>query len=212
MAFGLTAAQVALGGSVLGAVAGGQDGQATQTKEPWSPSQEWLKSLLTGGQELQKKYEAQPFNALQQQAYGNLFSDIDSFRNTTAPGLLNWANGAMTGPGYLRQQLAAPGAGGYGPRTQPQGGLLGAPPQQQAGPFATAPAQPQAGGYGQALQQAFAPPAAATAPPAAATPPGPQNFDDWMKQTSEADRVKAMLGGNRPSFLAGKSMFDAAPW
>ena len=197
-------------GAVVGGLMGGGDSESTKTQEPWAPSQEWLKGLLSKGQELQSQYEAQPFNAVQQQAYGNLFSDLDSFRNTTAPGLMNWANNAMTGHGYQRQQLEAPGQGGYGPRQQFQAPGLMNTGAQQPGPFATRPAA-QTGGYSQAAAQALAPPVAPPAP-APVAPQGPQTFDEWMAKTSEADRVKAMINGGGPAFLAGKSMYDVAPW
>lgn len=115
----------------------GGGGQQTATKEPWAEAAPWLKQNIQTGQNLQQYYQQNPFNQLQQTGYQNLFSDLDSFRNQMAPGLMQFANQAMNGGGYQRPQYSRPGMAGYGPRQQPQ------QPQQQAGPFSVAEPQQQ---------------------------------------------------------------------
>lgn len=93
-------------GPVAGAVVGGlmSDGggeQQTATKEPWSAAAPWLRQQLEQGQNLQAYYQQNPWNNLQQNAYQNTFSDIDQFRNSMAPGLMDFANRLM-GQNYSR--------------------------------------------------------------------------------------------------------------
>lgn len=111
-----------VGGSLLGGALGGQDSTQTSSRDPWGPSQEWLKSNLETGKNLQEFYQQNPFNQQQKTSYQNLFNGIDGF-NQSMPGLLNFANNAM-GSTYQRQRGGAPGSGaGYGGAVQP-GGLL----------------------------------------------------------------------------------------
>ena len=91
----------------------GGGGQQTATKEPWAEAAPWLKQNIAQGQNLQAHYQQNPFNQLQQTGYQNLFSDLDSFRNQMAPGLMQFANQAMNG-GYQRPQYSRPGVAGYG--------------------------------------------------------------------------------------------------
>jgi hypothetical protein len=124
-----------VGGSLLGGALGGQDSTQTASRDPWGPSQEWLKSNLQTGQKLQDYYQQNPFNQQQKTSYQNLFNGIDGY-NQSMPGLLNFANNAM-GSNYQRQRGGEPGSGaGYGGNVQP-GGLLRGPgafvaPQTQA--------------------------------------------------------------------------------
>jgi len=127
-------------GPIAGSVVGGlmSDGeQQTATKEPWSAAAPWLRQQLEQGQNLQAYYQQNPWNNLQQTAYQNTFSDIDQFRNSMAPGLMDFANRLM-GTNYSR--------GGTRPmgnmqQTKPQamGGLLSGQSGGQSGPFSVAP-------------------------------------------------------------------------
>lgn len=130
-------------GPVAGAVVGGLmsdsggGGQQTATKEPWSAAAPWLRQQLEQGQNLQAYYQQNPWNNLQQTAYQNTFSDIDNFRNSMAPGLMDFANRLM-GTNYSR--------GGTRPmgnmqQTKPQAmsGLLSGQSGGQSGPFSVAP-------------------------------------------------------------------------
>jgi hypothetical protein len=80
-------------GQIIGAVAGGlmsgDGGGGTQTasKEPWAEAIPWLKQNIQTGQDLQGYYQNNPFNALQQQAYGQLFGQNNYLQNAI-PGLL----------------------------------------------------------------------------------------------------------------------------
>ena len=92
-------------GPIAGSVVGGlmSDGgeQQTATKEPWSAAAPWLRQQLEQGQNLQAYYQQNPWNNLQQTAYQNTFSDIDNFRGSMAPGLMDFANRLM-GTNYSR--------------------------------------------------------------------------------------------------------------
>lgn len=117
-------------GPIAGSVVGGlmSDGeQQTATKEPWSAAAPWLRQQLEQGQNLQAYYQQNPWNNLQQTAYQNTFSDIDNFRNSMAPGLMDFANRLM-GQNYSR--------GGTPQRTQGVGLMSGG---QSGGPFSVSP-------------------------------------------------------------------------
>lgn len=136
-----------MGWEILGTIAGGllgglgskksKGGTETQDRSPWAPVQPWLLNNIVTGQNLQNYYQQNPFNAQQQQAYRNLFGDLDNFRSQIAPGLFDKANQIMNG-GYQRQSYARPGMAGY----SQGGGLLQQPVTQ--GAFSI----PQAGNYG----------------------------------------------------------------
>lgn len=170
-----------IGGLLGGSESGSGTGQTqTQSKEPWAEAAPWLKKQIEQGQLLQDHYTQNPFNSQQQTGYQNTFSDLNNFRSNIAPGLMQFANNAMTGQGYQRQQLAQPGQVGYGPRPmqqmqQPQapaqGGLMQAGGQ---GPFGVA----QGGlmGAGQYAPVDFASMAAPPPPPPQA-PAQPQWTD-----------------------------------
>lgn len=109
---------------------GGGGGSQTASKEPWEPARQPLMDSIKTGQDLERYYQQNPFNALQQQGYQNLFSDVDQFRNQIQPGMMNFATGMMTS-NYQR-----------GPRqsqveAQQRGGMQGMQGMPQA------PAQPQ---------------------------------------------------------------------
>jgi hypothetical protein len=72
MPWGSIAAAVApsvVGGLLGGSSSGG--GQQTVNRDPWAPAQDWLKSNIASGQNLQNQYMTNPFSAYQQQAYGS---------------------------------------------------------------------------------------------------------------------------------------------
>lgn len=129
-------------GPIAGSVVGGlmSDGggeQQTATKEPWSAAAPWLRQQLEQGHNLQAYYQQNPWNNLQQTAYQNTFSDIDNFRSSMAPGLMDFANRLM-GQNYSRS--GGGGGGGFGGQTKPMQMLGGA----SAG--SSAPATQQDGG------------------------------------------------------------------
>ncbi len=137
-------------GPVIGAAAGGgsEDSTTTSTSTPWAPAQPYMLRNLEDTEKLGNYYKANPFNKQQIDSYSNLFNDLNSFRQNTAPGLMNFANQGMTS-NYQRPRVSAPGGvAGYGgsnaPRQQTQqssggsGGLLG--------PFSVAPSGGQSGG------------------------------------------------------------------
>jgi len=132
-------------GPVAGAVVGGlmSDGggeQKTATKEPWSAAAPWLRQQLEQGQNLQAYYQQNPWNSIQQNAYQNTFSDIDQFRNSMAPGLMDFANRLM-GTNYSRGGATARMPMGNMQQTKPQAmsGLLSGQSGGQSGPFSVAP-------------------------------------------------------------------------
>lgn len=61
---------ITVGVGLLGASSSG-GGQQTVSKDPWGPAQDWMKSNITAGQNLQAQYAANPFSDYQKQAYGN---------------------------------------------------------------------------------------------------------------------------------------------
>ena len=142
MSFGAVAASVA-GAAVGGLMSDGGGGAQTATKEPWSAAAPWLRQQLEQGQNLQAYYQQNPWNNLQQTAYQNTFSDIDQFRNSMAPGLMDFANRLM-GTNYSRGGATARMPMGNMQQTKPQamGGLLSLLSGQsggQSGPFSVAP-------------------------------------------------------------------------
>ena len=138
-------------GPVAGAVVGGlmsDSGggeQQTATKEPWGAAAPWLRQQLEQGQNLQAYYQQNPWNNLQQTAYQNTFSDVDQFRLSMAPGLMDFANRLM-GQNYSRGGATARMPMGNMQQTKPQamGGLLSLLSGQsggQSGPFSVAPSR-----------------------------------------------------------------------
>ena len=88
-------------GGVMGGGGGGGGGSQTASKEPWAEAAPWIKDNIKTGQDLQRYYQQNPFNGLQQAGYQNQFADLDQFRNQMAPGLMNFANKLM-GSNYQR--------------------------------------------------------------------------------------------------------------
>lgn len=144
-----------IAGAVVGGLLGGDGGgeQQTASKEPWEPARKPLINSINTGQDLERYYQQNPFNPLQQQGYQNMFSDLDQFRSQFQPALMNFANNAMTsnyqrGPrnsqmeamqggmgGGMQTNMKQPmmmqqgGDGSYSP--QGGGGLMGAMGQAQ---------------------------------------------------------------------------------
>lgn len=139
---------------IAGAVVGGlmSDGggsQQTASKEPWSPAIKPLTNTLTTGQDLERYYQQNPFNRIQQQGYQNLFSDLDQYRNQISPQLMQFANNMMTS-NYQR-----------GPRNSQVEAMQGQMPMQRPqmmsqgsdGVYQTKPMQVQGGGLMSAMGQ-----------------------------------------------------------
>lgn len=132
MSFAIIGAGLGLANSLFG----GGDEQ-TASKEPWSEAAPWLKENIAQGRNLQSYYQQNPWNALQQAAYQNTFSDIDNFRSSIAPGMMDFANRLM-GTSYSRggQGQQMPMQAAQSMQTKPmQMGLLGQATGQAQGPF-----------------------------------------------------------------------------
>lgn len=129
-------------GPIAGSVVGGlmSDGgeQQTASKEPWKDAAPWLRENIAQGRNLQSYYQQNPWNALQQAAYQNTFSDIDNFRSSIAPGMMDFANRLM-GTNYSRS--GGGGGGGFGGQTnsmQMSGGSSAPATQQDGGAYLSA--------------------------------------------------------------------------
>lgn len=109
-------------GPIAGSVVGGlmSDGGDAQTtsKEPWAPAAPWIKDNIRTGQDLQRYYQQNPFNPLQQTAYQNYFADQDNYRQSVAPQMNALAQRLMGGGSHTGQAQ---------PQGAVQGGLLAAP-------------------------------------------------------------------------------------
>lgn len=139
---------ISLGATLLGGLFGGDDSQTEAKREPWAPAQPYILDQLKSGKKLQDYYQQNPFNPQQQTSYQNLYGDLDNFRQNVAPGLMDFANNAMTSS-YQRRPVGNPGDGagytrGQQPQQQPQGLLQTGQQQPQPGPFSTyqGPQQP----------------------------------------------------------------------
>lgn len=156
MTFGLSAGAIASGLSAAASIKsltskpGGGGGGSTAGKEPWSEVAPWLKNNVKKGEELQEQYEAQSFNALQQTAYQNAFGDIDNYRNSFMPSMMQFAGGLL-GPNFqmpaaytaagMQQQQLQQGGGGMGGGGQWPGGGGGGGGWGGSGMFGNVPAQ-----------------------------------------------------------------------
>ena len=146
-------------GPIAGSVVGGlmSDGggeEQTATKEPWSAAAPWLRENIAQGQNLQAYYQQNPWNSLQQTGYQNIYGDLDNFRNSIAPGLMDFANRLM-GTNYSRggatmqnKPQAMPRSGAQSSAQSGNGGMLsgllsGAGQQSRgsSGPFSVSPGQ-----------------------------------------------------------------------
>ena len=129
-----------IAGSVVGGLMSDGGDEQTATKEPWKDAAPWLRENIAQGQNLQAYYQQNPWNNLQQNAYQNTYSDIDKFRNSMAPGLMDFANRLM-GQNYSRGGTTARMPMGNMQQTKPQAmsGLLSGQSGGQSGPFSVAP-------------------------------------------------------------------------
>lgn len=99
MSWGAVAgAAIGVVGSQLGKDKNGGAGSATQTqtKEPWAAAAPWLEQNLSQGQALQQRYQDQPFNQQQQQAFANQYAQSDYMRSLV-PSLLTQLQGQQLG-------------------------------------------------------------------------------------------------------------------
>lgn len=170
-----------VGGSLLSDDKNGGAGSSTATKEPWAEAAPWLKDLLGQGQTLSNQYTASPFNAQQQQAYGDM-ANQSAYMQQLTPQLLSQLSGQQVG--YDRNN----------PTARPQafnfngllGGSSGGGGAQQGG--AQGGLLSMLGGGGGAINSSMTPMAAAppqqvAAAPAAATPVSQQPYEDpyaWL--------------------------------
>lgn len=170
----MPAALAPIAGSVVGGLMSDGGGSSqTASKEPWEPARKPLINSINTGQDLERYYQQNPFNPLQQQGYQNLFADLDQFRSQLSPQLMQFANSMMQsdyrrGPrnsqmeamqsqpvqGNTRPQMMSQGQDGS---YAPQGGMAGAMggiPQGQgdwrtgSGVSAAYNGMPQSGGQG----------------------------------------------------------------
>lgn len=160
--------------SVAGGLLGGSSsGGGTQTvnKDPWAPAQDWMKSNITSGQNLQAQYAANPFSQYQQQAYGNS---------------RNLSQGAQSLLGSLIPQMS--GHQGFdrgNPMQKPQGYNFmpqGGPPP--GGPQGGPPQNLGMGGMGPSVSAAAAP------APAAPAAPSMDAIMAEMKARQDAERAR----------------------
>ena len=116
----------AIGGAIAGAATSGDKTQTT-SRDPWGPSQDFLKSVLGDADTMRQQLNAQPFTPQQTQQYGQAYAGLDQAR-AALPGLLSFGQQAMqrqsTVPSY--DQLFGNRGGGL--LTQPQ------PTMQAGGP------------------------------------------------------------------------------
>jgi hypothetical protein len=114
-------------GGVIGATQGGDS--ETQSRDPWSAAQPFLKNILADAEAQRANLAANPFTQQQTQAYQNAYGGLDQARSAL-PGLLSWGQNAMQ-----RQSSTPTYASLFGgqPQQTPQptmqaggvGGLLG---------------------------------------------------------------------------------------
>lgn len=97
----------AIGGAAVGVIGnavmsdsggggGGGAGSQTASKEPWAPLQPWIMGNAITGQNLQNGYTAQPFSALQNQAYANQ-NNQSAYMRAAVPSLLGQISGQQVG-------------------------------------------------------------------------------------------------------------------
>lgn len=198
-------------GPIAGAAVGGlmSDGgeEQTATKEPWSAAAPWLRENIAQGQNLQAYYQQNPWNQQQQTSYQNTFSDIDNFRNSIAPGMMDFANRLM-GTNYSRggatmqnKPQAMPRSGAQSSAQSGNGGMLSsllsaAQPGQQSrgssGPFSVSPGQ----SYGLLDFQALNPYNGALKP-AEIKQPDQQTIEQAVRAEIERQRIEQQNNSDR---------------
>lgn len=104
-----------IAGSVVGGLMSGDSEQTqSQSREPWAPIQPWLRELATEGQSLNRYYQQNPFNSIQQASMQNMLGDIDNFRSNINPGMMAFANRLMNSSYSRNGGNSSRGGGGYG--------------------------------------------------------------------------------------------------
>lgn len=97
----------AIGGAAVGVIGnavmsdgggggGGGAGSSSQSRDPWMPLQPWILNNAVAGQNLQNAYTAQPFSALQNQAYANQ-NNQSAYMRAAVPSLLGQISGQQVG-------------------------------------------------------------------------------------------------------------------
>lgn len=201
MSWGAVAgAAVGVVGSAMSDSGGGGGGQSQSTsKQPWMPATPWLMNNLAQGQTLQSQYQNQPFNAQQQQAYGNQ-ANQSAYMRAAVPNLLRQMQGQQIGFDRANPN-ARPAAFNWD-------GLLAASKEGQAA------AQQQGGlldmlNSGGAVNSSLTP----MAPPPKKEEAGTftQQTVGWSPQQQalvDSGRSPWMLGGGPDSFVAGNQAFQ----
>lgn len=129
----------ALIGAGLGAASGG--GTQTQSRDPWSAAQPFLKNILGDADAMRANLAANPFTQQQTQAYSNAYGGLDQAR-AALPGLLSWGQNAMQRQSSTPTYASLFGGGQPQQSQQPQqaqptmqaggvGGLLGGAPEDR---------------------------------------------------------------------------------
>jgi hypothetical protein len=77
----------AIGAASISSDKDGGAGTTTASKEPWAAAQPWLMNNINRGQDLQQRYQDQPFSTQQQNAYDNSYAQSDYMRSLV-PSLL----------------------------------------------------------------------------------------------------------------------------
>jgi hypothetical protein len=125
-----------LGGALAGVLAnkGGSGSTQVQQHVPWAAAQPWLQSNIASGQELQQKYQQNPFNQQQLGAFSNMAANSDYMRQLAS---------SVSGQIPQRQNFNR-----GNPSATPQPFQM---PQMPPSPYSWAPGQPTpikpAGGY-----------------------------------------------------------------
>lgn len=130
------AAVSVVGGALMsdgGGGGGGGAGSSSQSRDPWMPAAPWLMNNLVSGQNLQNAYTAQPFSALQNQAYANQ-NNQSAYMRAAVPSLLGQIGGQQVGfdrsnpnarpNAFNFNGLMAANQAGQGAAQQQQAGLL----------------------------------------------------------------------------------------
>lgn len=106
------------GAVVGGLMGGGESGGQQVSKDPWGPTQEPLKGVISDAEALRQYQLRNPYNSLQMTGYQNMFGDLDAYRGQNN-GLMQFAN-RMMGTNYQRGMPSQPA--GLLAQTQPQAG------------------------------------------------------------------------------------------
>jgi hypothetical protein len=110
-------------GQIVGGIAGALDSRdktVENKREPWGPAQDWIKSNIAQGQQLQQQLQAQPFNQAQQAGMSNIYGLLD-MANRGAGGLFGGLQGVANNTfDRSNPRKTAPGIGllsGFTPRS-----------------------------------------------------------------------------------------------